>query len=231
MRRYSPAYFVFASCCFVNAFNASRALGDDQRSTATFRTPTFTQSPDEAATPPALQEPSPAESPPPAPIATIPVPTTSVPPRAVPHIGATPAVYAQPAAANQARQALGFYGRSSTPSQLPRRAPIQPSGPRPMRRQTKPFQNIERDPAISPYLNLDRNEDDAQGVPNYFTFVRPQLEQLQTNRMQQREIQQLRGQLQGMSSVNGPQYQATGSAGTGASARFMDTAQFYGGLR
>ena len=67
-----------------------------------------------------------------------------------------------------------------------------------MRRVSKPFENVDRDPTISPYIHLDRDDDEKQIVPNYFTFVRPQLEQMATNRFQQREIQQLRGQVQGM---------------------------------
>ena len=85
---------------------------------------------------------------------------------------------------------------------------------------------------VSPYLNLNRNEEDNEAAPNYFAFVRPQLEQLEANRMQQRAIQQLNGQLQSMSStVVTPGYQSSAMPGTGTPARYMDTAQFYGGWR
>jgi hypothetical protein len=115
---------------------------------------------------------------------------------------------------------------------FPWRTRIQPRGGQPIRPVSKPFENVERDPTTSPYLNLDRDEDDLQVVPSYFTFVRPQLEQIQTNRMQQRELQQLRGQVQGMSMQGiGPQSSPMRAAGVGAPARFMDTAQFYGGHR
>jgi hypothetical protein len=62
------------------------------------------------------------------------------------------------------------------------------------------------------------------------TLVRPQLQQLQTNRHQQRELLHLQGQVQGMSVVGAPsQYEA--SRGMASPARYMDTAQFYGGRR
>ena len=64
-------------------------------------------------------------------------------------------------------------------------------------------------------------------MTNYLAFVRPQMEQAESGRQQQREIQQLRSQLQKMSS-NG-----TGSQSTNpnAAAHYMDTAQFYRGLQ
>jgi hypothetical protein len=98
-----------------------------------------------------------------------------------------------------------------------------------MYRQVKPFQTVYREPTVSPYLNLYRDESTNEGAPNYFAFVRPQMEQIEANRAQQREIQQLRGQVHGSSStMAGP---PSGMPGTGTPARFMDTAQFYGGFR
>jgi hypothetical protein len=123
----------------------------------------------------------------------------------------------------------------ATLSQQPRRTPIQPAPSQPARQQRqqfKPFQTVYRDPTVSPYLNLYRSELDSDSAPNYFAFVRPQMEQIDANRKQQREIQHLRGQLQRVSStVAGPQYQSSGTPGTGTTARYMDTAQFYGGWR
>jgi hypothetical protein len=140
-----------------------------------------------------------------------------------------------PHVTSQTRQSLGFYGGYSartTLSQMPRRSPIRSGPALPMQRQLKPFHTVHRDPTVSPYLNLYRSEEDNEAAPNYFAFVRPQLEQLDENRMQQRAIQQLNGQLQSMSStVATPGYQSSGMPGTGTPARYMDTAQFYGGWR
>jgi hypothetical protein len=133
------------------------------------------------------------------------------------------------------RYAPGYFGASASRaslSQLPRRRAIQPAPPQPLRAPTKPFETIYREPTISPYLNLERDEDDAQGAPNYHTFVRPYQQQIETNRLQQRELQRLRGQVQGLSTtVATPQQGDASLPATGTSSRFMDTAQFYGGWR
>ena len=101
-----------------------------------------------------------------------------------------------------------------------------------MRVQSKPFETIYREPTVSPYLNLYRAEDESESAPNYFAFVRPQLDQIEANRRQQREIQQLRGQLNGISTtIATPQYGSAPVPATGTRSRFMDTAQFYSAWR
>jgi hypothetical protein len=48
-------------------------------------------------------------------------------------------------------------------------------------------------PTVSPYLNLFQNNRGVGGntaIPNYYSLVRPQVQQQQTNRLQQRTIQQ-----------------------------------------
>src|SRR5262245_2231253 len=141
---------------------------------------------------------------------------------------------AEPAAANnQIRQALNFYGGGparATLSQFSSRSPIQAGPQQPMQRQIKPFNTVYREPTISPYLNLYREEKDSDGAPNYFAFVRPQLDQIEANRAQQREIQTLERQVQTRGrKVMPAQYQAAGAPGRSTPARYMDTAQFYGG--
>lgn len=158
-------------------------------------------------------------------------------PRVFPRPGLTTPRFVQPVVdpivTTQTRQALSFYGGYSarqTLSQQPRRTPIRASAPRPLNRQLKPFQSIYATSTVSPYLNLHRDDANSESAPNYFSLVRPQLEQIEAARSQQRELQQLRGQLQTISStVVRPQGQGTGLPGTGTSARYMDTAQFYGG--
>ena len=97
----------------------------------------------------------------------------------------------------------------------------------PKRQQGKPFQSVQSQPAISPYLNLYRNDANANSLPNYFAYVRPQLEQIEANRQQAAELQKLRGQVQNMSSGGGGQQ----STSMSTSARYMDTAQFYRGMK
>lgn len=132
---------------------------------------------------------------------------------------------------NRTRMPAGFYASPaarSTLNQLPGPAPVQ-SVPRlqTTRRGGKPFQAIPTQPTISPYLYLNAGTNTATPMTNYFAFVRPQMEQAESGRQQQREIQQLRSQLQKMSS-NDPGSQ---SAKQNAAARYMDTAQFYRGLQ
>ena len=112
---------------------------------------------------------------------------------------------------------------------LPGPAPVQvkpadlPAQPR-----GKPFQSVQSEPAVSPYLNLYRNERSGNNPLNYLTLVRPQLDQIQANRQQAVEMQRLRSQVQNLSSgdpIGGS------SARMGASARYMDTGQFYGGMK
>ena len=136
---------------------------------------------------------------------------------------------------SQQRHAPAYFAGSSSRaslSQIPRRRVIQPAPPQSMRGQIKPFETIYHEPTISPYLNLDREEDAAEGAPNYHTFVRPYQQQIETNRLQQRELQRLRGQLQGLSTtIATPQYGEAAPPATGTRSRYMDTAQFYGAWR
>jgi hypothetical protein len=126
----------------------------------------------------------------------------------------------------------GFYASPearATLNQLPGPAPVQSASHlQTTRRGGKPFQAIQSQPTISPYLYLNAGTNQASPMTNYFAFVRPQLEQQESGKQQQREIQQLRNQLQKMSS-NGSGAQS--SSNPSAAAHYMDTAQFYRGLQ
>ncbi len=130
----------------------------------------------------------------------------------------------------QTRNALSFYGNGAainTLNSMPRRTPIQPAASSQISHNGKPFQTASTGPTISPYLNLFRDErESSEALPSYFSFVRPQMEQQAANQRQQRDIQQLQRQLQ-----SGPQYRSATLPGAGTPARYMDTAQFYGGWR
>lgn len=151
-------------------------------------------------------------------------------PSAVPKSSvASPGSSGQPMAGPMRR---GIYaGRPGAPgfAQLPRRRAIQPNPQLSFQRNAKPFEAYQPETTISPYLNLYRDEDDVRTMPNYFTFVRPQLEQLEINRAQQRELQQLRAQLRKVGTPAAPRYPSGGIPVGGTSARYMDTAQFYSG--
>jgi hypothetical protein len=133
---------------------------------------------------------------------------------------------------NRTRMPAGFYATPEARqmlNQLPGPAPVQ-SAPRLQanRRGGKPFQAIQTQPTVSPYLYLNAGSNTSSAMTNYFAFVRPQMEQMEAGRQQQREIQQLRTQVQKMSANNtGSQ----SSPNTNAAAHYMDTAQFYRGLQ
>jgi hypothetical protein len=136
-----------------------------------------------------------------------------------------------PQITNRPRMPAGVYPNASAQAalnQMPGPTPVQ-SVPRlpQTRRGGKPFENMQSEPALSPYLTLyGTGTNGGNQVQNYFAFVRPQLDQLDANRQQQRQIEQLQKQLQKISTQSGagaPQ----SSANTGISAHYMDTAQFY----
>lgn len=90
----------------------------------------------------------------------------------------------------------------------------------------KPFSSIRSQPTVTPYLNLFR-EEQIEDIPNYYTYVRPQLQQQQTNRQQHAELQRLQQQLQ-QTRLGSPAAPA-GTTGMRQAARYGDTGQFYGG--
>ena len=138
-----------------------------------------------------------------------------------------------PLARTQAAPRLNFHGGYSARAamnQMPRRPPIRPNGGQPLRQAVKPFETVQEEPTISPYMNLYR-DDDAMTAPNYYTFVRPQMQQLETNREQQRELERLRRQVQVMSTAPSGAQRPVTYSGASSAARYMDTAQFYAGWR
>ena len=162
--------------------------------------------------------------------------------------GMADAGMANPALTAQVRTVLNFYGSTraaETLSQIPR--PIVPAAPTAGMPQTrrvvrpprmtggqprgqfsrKPFASSHLPPSVSPYLNLFRpDEDDA--APNYFAFVRPQMQQLEVNRHQQFELQHLHRQMQQTQSMQGaPLLDSRGMPTTGHGTRFLDLGGFY----
>ena len=94
---------------------------------------------------------------------------------------------------------------------------------------SKPFANVQRQPTLSPYLNLLRNDgDDLGGMPNYHTFVRPVLEQQRTNRRTGRQIQGLNQEVQAVNRQLAHQpSQATMLRPTGHETVFMNFSHYY----
>ncbi|MDZ4659213.1 MAG: hypothetical protein SH868_16700 [Bythopirellula sp.] len=95
----------------------------------------------------------------------------------------------------------------------------------------KPFQEIQRQPTISPYLALDLIES-STGLPNYTMFVQPQLERRAASEAQERELQRLRQQVRvaaarGVVSKSG----VAGVPTTGSSMQFMNVGSYFPSAR
>jgi hypothetical protein len=226
MRRFYWLSFVIAGACALCGQRVLEAAGRDENQMSLFRELT-SDGPvvrhDESAV---TERPSAVTAAGP----TAPAPAVTAH-RELPSLERVSSVHMDPAV-----RPTNFYGGESarqTMSQFPRRAAIRSNPQRATRRHPKPFETAEHEPTISPYLNLDRDDNDPQDIPSFLTIVLPQMQQREMNRTQQRELQQLRGAMQKLTPDAGamPAYEATRSAGMGASARFMDTAQFYGGMR
>jgi len=133
----------------------------------------------------------------------------------------------------QTQHVLGFYGTKPYSTASLRKLPRRPSSP-PSRRRTpaqKPFSRDQLRPAISPFLNIFR-DDELESAPNYYAFVRPQMQQQEFARQQRLENQRLKRQVQTMSTGGG--FSAGGNRSlptTGHTTRFMNIGGYYGPRR
>lgn len=93
----------------------------------------------------------------------------------------------------------------------------------------KPFSHVGYAPTISPYLQLERGGVD-EPTPNYFTFVRPQLRQYETNRRQEAELQRLGRQVQRVTTMETQGSTDQAKPATGHRTYFLNTGQFYSGF-
>lgn len=96
----------------------------------------------------------------------------------------------------------------------------------------KPFQNVSRQPTISPYLSLGLVTDEGTALPNYYAFYKPQREQQQSVESQQAEIRKLRQQVR-TARVNTELSRTSVQSmpTTGSSSQFMNLGNYYPGLR
>ncbi|MBN1853883.1 MAG: hypothetical protein JW829_14210 [Pirellulales bacterium] len=78
-------------------------------------------------------------------------------------------------------------------------------------RVNKPFTYVTQQPTVSPYLNLLREDLTGEAAPNYYSLVKPQLDQINFNAQQMRQNQLMARRIQGIQSqsafpVSGSQY-------------------------
>jgi len=94
------------------------------------------------------------------------------------------------------------------------------------RPKNKPFSSASRGPTVTPYLGLGGLP--TGGAPNYYTNVKPRLEQQRVNRRNQQRNQALQHQLNQVAAQ--PPFNPKGSeamAPTGHAAAFMNYGGYY----
>jgi hypothetical protein len=97
---------------------------------------------------------------------------------------------------------------------------------RPLQKSAKPFSNAGGGGSVSPWLAL--SEPFTSTASNYYTHVRPQLEQQRINQQIAQRNMQLQRQLQSLNTV--PPYSPTGDASkapTGHAAAFFNYGGYY----
>jgi hypothetical protein len=87
------------------------------------------------------------------------------------------------------------------------------------------YDNIYNRPTVSPYLNLLNPGAAANSVPNYFTLVKPQLEQRAALSRQQSEISRLNRQVS--AGPRRAQRQQSQVRSTGHATQFMYYGPYY----
>jgi hypothetical protein len=146
-------------------------------------------------------------------------------PTRLPPVAARPSA---PAIDPTANRVLNYYKSQQarqTLAQMPGRTGAGVAAMRPMVRSPKPFNTVVQSPTVSPYLNLYR-EDEGDGAPNYFAFVRPQQDQIEANTRAALQVQRLQGQLRAAEGKPIGPY-----SNSGAAARYGDTGRYYGNWR
>ena len=143
---------------------------------------------------------------------------------ALPHPAATPAPppAAAPGQFTQGQLAAGRYTEPAIAAPQARSLPP-----------VKPFQTEFERPTVSPYLQLHREDLDGT-LPNYFAFVRPQIQQQELLEQQRTELQTIHRRLQqsGRQAATAGAGSAPGTAGPPATyhARFLNTGGYFSGV-
>ena len=90
----------------------------------------------------------------------------------------------------------------------------------------KPFHGATLNSPVTPYLSLDLLES-STGLPNYYAFVRPQLEQRRQFEIQQAQYLKLQQQVNAGAATNGGPTGQAGGAPSRYSARFQNYGAYY----
>ena len=145
------------------------------------------------------------------------------------------ALIARPATAQSGTQTPAgryFGGRTAITSRLPVRNSNPAPQPMDVSGAGKPFEQLQREPVLSPYLSLDLVNDDGTGLPNYYAFYKPQRDQQQKLLSQEARIRKLQQQLRVAGATRTiSQDPVVGMPTTGNSSQFMNLGNYYPGLR
>jgi len=124
---------------------------------------------------------------------------------------------------------------SGTHAMLPNQPLRRPAAtPQPMEEPVggKPFEEIHRAPALSPYLTLDMPNDQDSGLPNYYAYYRPLRQQQEANAAQEARLRRMQQQLHVADATGAVTRNLHGGMPTtGTSTQFMNLGGYYPGLR
>jgi hypothetical protein len=119
--------------------------------------------------------------------------------------------------------ALAYSARPPRPAPPPRPVNVVPPG--------KPFSAVRQASAITPYLGLDAGRESESSLPNYFLYVKPQLDQQRMNQVQQAEYRKLQQQVRTAATPGVVTSPNGGIPTTGHSSQFMNNGGYYPTLR
>jgi hypothetical protein len=129
--------------------------------------------------------------------------------------------------------ALTYFGGSPTPVYTPRpqASPVPPPVPVRTAPIAKPFSGVQQAAAITPYLGLDAARETESSLPNYFMYVRPQLDQQRVNHIQHAQTRKLQQQVRTASAPGVVTSPGGGIPTTGHSSQFMNSGGYYPALQ
>jgi hypothetical protein len=149
----------------------------------------------------------------------------------------------QSASQGQVRQstptpALQYFGSRSANAVLPvQQAPIYGHASVGSNQQLqapggKPFEYVQRQSTLSPYLALDAVPESNTSMPNWHLFVQPQMQQRHAGEVRARELVRARQQMRVASARHiVPESAPAGVPITGSSTQFLNMGSYFPGAR
>jgi hypothetical protein len=122
-----------------------------------------------------------------------------------------------------------YFGGSAAASAYAPQAARSLPAPRPVNitPNAKPFSGVQQASNITPYLGLDAGRETENSLPNYFLYVRPQIEQQRMNHVQQAQYRRLQQQVRTAGAPGVVSNPGGGIPTTGHSAQFMNNGGYY----